>query len=305
VWDRDTLALARVSVSSSGVQANGESNSPAISSDGRYVAFDSDASNLVSGDTNGRRDVFVHDRQTGQTTRVSISSGGVQGNAVSVAPTISADGHYVAFNSVSSTLVSGDTNNESDVFVHDRQTGQTTRVSVSSSGAQGNFGSGSQAISADGRYVAFLSSATNLVSGDNNGNADVFVHDRQTAITTRVSISSGGAEANGSSYEPVISADGRYVAFHSYATNLVSGDTNGERDVFVHDRQTGQTTRVSVSSGGVQASGASVEAAISGDGRYVAFDSWVSNLVSGDTNNTGDVFVRQCPGALRYLYPGH
>jgi len=142
--------------------------------------------------------------------------------------------------------VTGDNNNYWDAFVHDQQTGQTTRVSVSSSGLEGNEGSGGPSISADGRYVAFTSGASNLVTGDTNGWADVFVHDRQIGETTRVSMPSSGMEGNGESRDPSISADGRYVAFQSGASNLVTGDMNGTYDVFVHDRQTGETTPVSV-----------------------------------------------------------
>lgn len=232
----------------------------------------------------------------GITTRVSVASDGTQGNDSSEVCVISADGRYVAFYSFASNLVPDDTNGKSDVFVHDRQTGTTERVSVNSAGQQGNNDSGrwSMAISADGRYVAFVSFASNLVSDDTNERQDIFVHDRQTGLTTRVSVSSYGAQANGGSIRPSISADGRYVAFDSDATNLVPSDINGTaRDIFVHDRQTGATELVNLSSTGQQASdGGSAEAAISSDGRYVAFGSAASNLVPGDTYGTYDVFVR-------------
>jgi Tol biopolymer transport system component len=281
----------RVSVASDGTQANGGSFTPSISADGRYVAFASIAVNLVSGDTNGVQDIFVHDRQTGQTTRVSVASGGAQANGPSYDPSISADGRYVAFASLATNLVSGDTNNFRDIFVHDRQTGQTTRVSVASDGTQANGHSYDPSISADGRYVAFASLASNLVSGDTNNTGDIFVHDRQTGATTRVSIGPGGTQANRGSLAPSISADGRYVAFHSDATNLVSGVTNGTTHIFVHDRQTGATTRVSVASDGTEGNSVSIKPSISADGRYVAFQSIATNLVSGDTNMTQDVFV--------------
>jgi Tol biopolymer transport system component len=233
----------------------------------------------------------VHDRLTGQTTRVSVASDGAQGNGDSECPSISADGRYVAFASLASNLVPGDTNGRMDIFVHDRLTGQTTRVSVASDGTEGNGDSGFPSISADGRYVAFASLASNLVPGDTNGTWDVFVHDRLTGQTTRVSVASGGAQGNGDSRFPSISADGRYVAFQSYASNLVPGDTNGVLDVFVHDRLTGQTTRVSVASDGTQGDSYSFGSSISADGRYVAFASYASNLVPGDTNGWADVFV--------------
>ncbi len=244
------MSTTRVSVNSTGAQGNGHSAYPSISADGRFVAFASGASNLVPGDT-GYWDVFVHDRQTGTTTRVSVSSTGTQSNDNSGDPSISADGLYVAFTSSAQNLIPGDTNGRADVFVHDRQTGTTTRVSVNSTGTQGDFNSWRPAISANGRYVAFISDATTLVPGDTNGRADVFVHDRQTGATTRVSVSSAGIQGDGfveGSSTPSISADGRFVAFASGASNLVPGDTNNQKDVFVHDRQTGATTRVSVSS---------------------------------------------------------
>jgi Tol biopolymer transport system component len=281
----------RVSVASDGTQSNHDSYNPSISADGRFVAFESEAANLVSGDTNNFRDIFVHDRQTGQTTRVSVASDGTQSNQHSYNPSISADGRFVAFESVASNLVSGDTNNLPDIFVHDRQTGQTTRVSVASDGAQANDFSSNPSISADGRYVAFISVANNLVSGDTGVDHDVFVHDRQTGATTLVSVAMDGSEGNGYSEEVSISADGRYVAFRSWADNLVSGDTNNHPDIFVRDRQTGQTTRVSVASDGTQANDFSFEPSISADGRYVAFASSAGNLVSGDTNSDWDVFV--------------
>jgi WD40 repeat protein len=278
----------RVSVDSAGSQADKNSYLASISGDGRYVAFTSHATNLVTGDTNGVEDVFVHDRQTGATTRVSVDSAGGQGNAYCFWNAISADGRFVAFDSFASNLVSDDTNVDYDVFVHDRQTGTTTRVSVDSAGAQGNGEFPS--ISADGRLVAFHSTAS-LVPGDTNLENDVFVHDRQTGTTLRVSVDSAGGEGNGYSARPSISADGRFVAFDSLASNLVPGDTNGDDDVFVHDRQTGTTTRVSVDSAGAQGNKGSVSASVSGDGRFVAFDSFASNLVPGDINEQWDAFV--------------
>ena len=292
VHDRQTGATTRVSVSSNGAQANAGSVSPSISADGRYVAFTSGASNLVAGDTNGVSDVFVHDRRTGRTTLVSRSTAGVQGNNFSTGAAISADGRYVAFGSFASNLVPGDTNGTWDVFVHDRQTGVTTRVSVDSNGTEGNLPSSSPAISADGRFVAFQSDSTNLVPNDSNAATDVFLHDRQTGSTVRVSIAANGADPNGSSTGASLSATGRFIAFGSSASNLVPEDTNAAGDVFVYDRQTGTTSRVSVNSSGVQGNGDSGAASISGDGRYVGFLSNATNLVAGDTNGTYDIFVR-------------
>ena len=301
VHDRGTRRTTRVSVNSSGDEGNDVSLGASISADGRFVAFYSGANNLVTGDTNGRQDVFVHDRQKGLTNRVSVDSSGAQGNSLSARPSISADGRYVAFISSAMNLVAGDTNGRDDVFVYDRQTGRTTRISVDSSGAEGNDVSFNASINADGRYVAFVSGATNLVTGDTNGRRDVFVYDRQTGQTTRVSVDSTGAEGNFLSRHPSISADGRYVAFFSFANNLVAGDSNGVVDVFVHDRRTGRTVRVSVDSTGAESDEGSAAPSVSADGRYLAFLSCATNLVAGDTNGEEDVFATLNPlsaGAL-------
>jgi RHS repeat-associated protein len=285
---------SRASVSSgSAQQGNAASSEPAVSTDGRYVAFASSATNLVSGDTNGNSDVFVRDRLTGVTRRVSVASDGTQANGNHLdGVAISADGRYVAFTSYATNLVPGDTNGSSDVFVHDRQAATTTRASVSTSGAQTNDASLHPQLSADGRFVAFASRASNLVTQDKNRESDIFVRDLQTNTTTRVSVSSSGAEAKSLSIAADISADGRHVVFTSYASNLVSGDTNGAADIFIRDRQANTTSRVSLTSSGSQANGASAYASISGDGQRVAFESTASNLVSGDTNAVSDVFLR-------------
>ena len=280
-----------MSVATSGAQADGRSFVPAISGDGRYVAFYSDASNLVDGDTNAARDVFVHDRQTGETTRVSVSSSGAEANGDSFAPVLSGDGRFVAFSSFASNLVPGDSNGADDIFVRDRQTATTTRVSVAAGGGDPNYGSFSPALSADGRYVAYASDASNLVAGDTNSLRDIFVYDRQTGTTTRVSVDSAGGQADLESATPVLNADGRYVAFSSFADNLILGDTNEGSDIFVRDRLTGTTTRVSVYAGDIEAEGDALRPSISADGRYVAFDSDDWDLVWGDTNDVFDVFV--------------
>jgi hypothetical protein len=290
--DRVSLVTTRVSVSSTGAEANFVSFSPSISSDGRYVAFQSGASNLVSGDTNGWDDVFVRDTLTGTTTRVSVSSSGAEGNDISSSPSISGDGRFVAFHSYASTLVSADTNATPDIFVHDRSDSTTTRVSVDSNGVQGDNACHFHcAISSDGRFVAFASRASNLVTGDTNGFNDVFLRDRQHALTTRVSVSSSGTQANALAQWASISADGRFVAFRSAANNLVAGDTNAKADIFLRDVLAATTERVSIDSNGAQANLDSTSVSLSADGRYVAFDSLASNLVASDTNNASDVFV--------------
>jgi|GEM_PF-778843 len=293
VHDRQTNQTRRVSVSSAGEQANNHNYDPVISADGRFVAFQSDAFNLVTGDGNNNGDIFVYDLQTSTIQRASLSSTGKEGkNGSSFRPSISADGRYVAFQSDTYNLVTNDWGWPDDIFVRDTVAGVTTRVSSAPGGADGNYESEFPAISGDGRYVAFQSYATNLVAGDTNNRVDIFVHDRDTATTIRVSVDSAGNQSNADSYRPAISHDGRYIAFASDASNLVAGDTNGEMDVFVHDRVTHVTERVSVNASGVQANEESYSASISADGRYVAFTSFASNLVVNDANNKYDVFVK-------------
>jgi Tol biopolymer transport system component len=295
IWGSRT---ARVSVSSLERQTNGPSYCcPAISKHGRHVAFQSDATNLVASDTNGQPDVFVRDRFTGMTERVSVTSRGDQSNGDSGFVTLSNSGRYVAFYSTASNLVARDTNDVPDVFVHDRATGTTRRVSVTSDGRQANGLSFDPNISGNGRYVAFISEASNLVAGDTNGLVDVFVRDLLKGTTRRVSISSAERQGNDISVGPVMSFTGRYTAFVSGATNLVPGDTNELFDVFLRDLKKGTTTRVNLNSAEQQAQGGSpfdtgFPESISRNGRFVSFDSLATNLVPRDTNDSFDVFVR-------------
>jgi hypothetical protein len=180
----------------------------------------------------------MHDRTSGSTVLVSQAAGGVPGNAQSSGPSISANGRFVSFWSIASNLDPSDTNGTFDVFVHDLQSGTMERVSLSSAGAQANAGSAGPSISGDGRFVCFLSYASNLVPNDTNGFEDIFVRDRFQAITERVSVDSGGAQSTDNSWVDMgsISADGRFVAFYSDATNLVQSDSNNTRDVFLRDR---------------------------------------------------------------------
>src|SRR4051794_5328017 len=252
----------RVSVSSKGVQGNDDSGlydcsdagGPSISAVGGFVAFESYATDLVPGDTNDQGDIFVRNRKTGTTKRISVGPNGVQGNGESAFPAISADGRFVAFWSSASNLVPGDTNGAGDIFVRDRKLDTTERVSVGPKGRQANDESFVPAISADGRFVAFISAASNLVPGDTNRASDIFVRDRKLGTTERVSLSSDGLQGNSDSFwTPSLSANGRFVAFTSTATNLVPGDTNRQEDIFVRDRRLGTTELVSVSSRGQQA----------------------------------------------------
>jgi Tol biopolymer transport system component len=291
VHDRSTGQTTRVSVSSLGLQGDRDSYDPAISADGRYVAFASFATTLVPGDANGELDVFLHDRESGATTLVSVASDGAQGNGPSLAPSISGDGRRVAFESSADNLVAGDTNRTEDVFVRDIPTGKTTRVSVGWQDREGQRPSFGAAISADGKVVGFESFAP-LVPDDTNRMLDVYVRDLAAKKTTRSSVASGGEEGDAGSFSPALSADGRYVAFASSATDLVPGDRNGLLDVFLHDRQTGKTERVSVASDGREADGFSFTPALSADGRFVAFPSEATDLVPGDTNGVRDIFVR-------------
>ena len=316
--------------------ADSRSFHPAVSGDGTTIAYTSQASNLVPGDTNGRQDVFVYDRRSGTTTRITDSPfgsstpgvGGVSSDgaifvfqqdgiqvyerstglttliANGVSPCLSADGRFVAF--LSTTVVPGvvppDNNNAVDVVVFDRLSGTSERVSTTSddleAGGQGigtNLAFG-PSLSADGRYVAFTSGLSTLVPGDTNGADDVFVKDRTTRVMQRVSVSSNGDQAELESGQASISADGRFVAFHSEARNLVAGDSNGTTDVFVHDRATGVTERVSIATDGTPGAGRSFRPVISADGRFVTFESLAGNLSPDDTSTPQDVFVRDRVG---------
>jgi Tol biopolymer transport system component len=283
----------RASISSGGKQANGNSAAITVSGDGRFVVFESNASNLVRNDTNGVSDIFIRSLVTGKTSRVSVGGRNRQANGPShSARGVSYNGRYVVFESFSTDLVKGDTNGTWDVYLRDRKAHKTYRMSVSSSGKQGNGASADPVVSADGRYVAFESSASNLVKNDANGAVtDVFVRDRKARRTKLVSLSSTGKHGNASSSDPVISGTGRYVAFDAVASNLVPGDTNGATDILLRDMTSRRTTRMSVNSKGGQSSAGNYSAAITPDGRYVAFESF-SNLAGKDGNHVADVFLR-------------
>ena len=292
VHDRVTGITERVSVDSSGAESDGNSYRPVLSADGRFVAFVSNATNLDPNDQYRQADVFVRDRLNGTTELVSLGTFGNQADDASGPPAISADGRFVAFECLAKNLDPTDLNGNWDIYVRDRTNGTTERVSVDTSGGEGDGPSRTAALSADGSIVAFQSDATNLVGGDLNGKTDVFTHDRGSGLTVRVSVDSSGAEANDESRDPALSGDGRIVAFDSYATNLVAGDTNGAFDVFVHDRSTLVTERASVRTSGVQGNDHSMLPALNGDGSHVAFTSRATNLVNGDSNLMADVFVR-------------
>lgn len=367
--DNTTICVSNLP---NGSVSYGESSEASINADGNYITFTSNGDNLVSNDANGCSDIFVYDVNSGKTMRVSVSSNGSESDSNSYESSISADGRYITFASYASNLVEGDSGYYSDIFVHDRNSGTTTRISVSSTGEEADGDSFAPSISGDGHYVVFLSKALNLVnttltsnyydihifihdmvsgttesipilnssefsyygqvSINSNGRYIVYksgkgspvsaalsmdpmsgdsycdfqesevdplpdydkvlVYDRITGTTENIGVSSSGEEANGDCYEPSISADGRYVTFSSFADNLVSGDNNQMSDIFIHDRLLDTTNRISVSSNGSETDYDSYSSSISPDGTHVTFASRAANLVSGDTNNCADIFVR-------------
>lgn len=290
VRDMQSGTTIRLSQASDGTQGNSDSYDPQITGDGRFVVFDSYAGNLVAGDINGTSDIFLRDLLTGQTTIVSRSTAGGQGDNASYDPDVSQDGRYVAFNSDAANLVAGDTNGTTDIFLRDTVNDTTVRVSVATGGTQGNDYSYDAQVSDDGRFVVFESNSNTLVASDANGTTDIFVRDTVANTTKLLSVSTGGVQGNSSSYDADVSADGRYVVFQSYATNLVAGDSNGAADIFLRDTVLNTTTRLSVGLGGVEANSYSADARITADGHFVTFDSAASNLVAGDTNGQVDTF---------------
>jgi Tol biopolymer transport system component len=304
VRDLQSGSTTRVSLANDGSQAlGGQSECAALSATGRFVAFQSYAWNLVSGDGNGVADVFVRDRDVDgngvfdelgatSTTRVSVGAGGAEGNEFSLVPSITGDGRFVVFQSGADNLVSGDSNGFQDVFIHDRQAGTTALISRAQGGGWADEASGSGAIAANGRFVAFHSNAGNLIGDDTNGQGDIFVRDLQTNTTERVSVSSQGEQTFTFSADPAISADGRFVTFQSYAGNLSPDDDDTVEDVFIHDRASATTSLVSRASSGLPGNDNSYHATISASGRYVAFVSAASTLVGDDANGLVDAFVR-------------
>jgi hypothetical protein len=282
---------SRVSTDSSGGQANSFSFDAALSQDGLLCAFDSLANNLVPSDTNGVYDVFLKDRTSGNTELISIDSSGVQGNRDSFLPFMSQDGRFVVFSSLSNNLVSGDTNGKYDVFLRDRLNGTTERVSIKGAGVQGNADSYGLGVSADGNTIYFESYASNLVANDTNAQPDVFIRNRLTAKTTRVSVDSSGAEGNNYSFFGGMAADASAVCFYSAASNLVGNDFNNKVDIFLHDLNTLATTRISTDPSGNDADGNSVLPRMSSDGRFTVYRSAATNIIANDTNGFEDVFV--------------
>jgi hypothetical protein len=290
--DRSKGTTRRVSIGNAEQEGNDSSYGHSMSPNGRFIVFASASSNLVGADTNAASDIFVRDRHAGTTRRVSLSSGEIEGNASSDSPWISANGRLVTFSSNASNLVGDDSNGVGDVFVRNRETGRTKRISVSSTGGQADGESDDSMISADGRFVVFYSTATDLIPADDNGTADVFLRSLATGKTSVVSVSSTEEIGDAESWDPAISATGRYITFGSLASNLVAIDTNAEHDVFVRDRKQETTRIMSRTAGGSESDGQSFSATISDDGQFVVFSSDATNLVSDDTNDASDVFVR-------------
>ena len=294
VFVRDTLAdtTTLVSTSSQGGQGNGDSGKPSISSDGRYVAFESKAANLVANDTNGTSDVFIRDLVGKTTIRASLRSTGAQSNGTGEWPTISDDGKHVAFQSDDNAMVFGEGNGKIDSFVRDTQNGTTVRVSVDTSEASLTAGGSDPSISGNGQYVVFTST-TNQIGTDTNNQADVFLRDVLNGTTERVSITSSGASPTGQSIDGTVSDDGRYVAYQSDAHNMTADDTGPTYDgIYRRDRNAGTTALAVRSFAGTAAGGGAAGPDISADGKKVAFISSASNLVAGDTNGKDDAFVR-------------
>jgi Tol biopolymer transport system component len=306
LYDQKNVKTELVSVASDGGPADGDSYGPSISSDGRYIAFASEAKNIADNPGTGGRQIYVRDRKTGQTKIISLPLNVSVPEEDAGDPSISGTGRYVAFRSFPGNLISSGGDQMSQIFVRDIVKNTLYLVSKSPSGEKGNDDSGvygGPSISSDGRFVAFQSYSTNLVKGDTNGASDIFLNDRNTGKTIRISVSSKWNQSNGGSVSPAISGNGRYIAFISDATNLVPGDTNGKTDVFVYDRITKKTERVSVSSSGKQANGDSLSnstpnnVSLSWDGRFVVFTSQASNLAPGGVSNTCSSMGLSSPGS--------
>ncbi len=290
--DLDLGGTVRISVhKDTGGDVIGTSENPTISADGRYVLFNSDAADLVAGDSNGVSDVFLFDTQTGLMERISVAADGGEANGTSTRPSICADGRYVAFSSSATNLVGGGANTNVDIYVRDRDLATTVKVSERHDGSLTANNSWSPVISANGRHVAFISGDDDLVPDDVSGPQDVFVRNLDTWVIERVSVSTAGGEANARNGVPAVSADASVVAWWSRADNLVAGDDNVQDDIFVRNRPAGTTTRINVSSTGEQTvGGGSWQPSITDDGRFVVFLSDASNLAAGDVNATGDIF---------------
>jgi Tol biopolymer transport system component len=301
VFVRNTLSATttRVSVSTAGTQANGASDQPSISYDGRYVAFRSVATNLVAGDTNGKADIFLRDLSKKTTIRVSVknSGGGQTTGGAAAHPQVSDDGNEVVFDSAATNVVDFDLNGKPDVFVRNISGGTTEIETLTSADFALTAGGTEPRFSGNGRYVVF-GSDTNQVGVDTNNKGDIFLRDRVNGTTEKVSTASNGDQSDGSSQFADVSDNGRYVTFQSLATDLTPAvDAVNDVDVFRRDRTLATTELVTKNTAGQPANTGGGGTQVSADGNKVAFSSDATNLVTGDTNNVGDAFVRNMSAA--------
>ncbi len=284
----------KVSISSEGISGNQSSGGPDLSSDGEKIVFTSFATNLVTIDTNGFDDIFVHDRETETTRKITNSFDGKQTNSHSGYPSMSSNGRFITYTSTASNLVPKDINGENDVFLYDSLIGSTIIISVLKDGTQANLGAGPSKISGDGQYIVFYSNSSNLINNDINDLSDLFIYNKEDQTHYLVSVASDGSQSDrsvGQFFD--ISENGRYVTFSTFATNLdlVIDDTNVVSDIFLHDFVTKETKRVSLSTQGTQGNFSSYAPSISNDGRFITYYSAATNLVPSDTNGVNDIFI--------------
>ena len=300
-WNRASGTTVLVSVGLGGAAPSGPTVYSSVSADGRFIAFESNASNLVANDTNNSTDVFVRDLQNSTTERVSLTSSGQQASTYSRDAAISGDGRFVAFSS-NAGLVTQDTNSVIDVYVRDRTLGTLTWISKGVSAAQPNGNSQPSAISADGNWIGFTSAATNLVPNDTNARIDAFLYSRATSQLQRINLGVADTQANWDVSLNSLSADGRFAGLWTFASNAAPLDANGVADGFVYDRVSGVATLVSRSTDDAPGDGNSTDVDISDDGRVAVFLSRATNLVSDDTNDLVDIFVRERSGSTPTIY---
>lgn len=290
-FDFSMSVTERISSSTNGEPANNKAECVSFSADGRYAVFYSDASNLVEGDRNGHTDVFLRDRLLDTTSLVSISSTGLQGNGDSQCASISLDGRYIIYHSKANNLVEGDTNGVQDIFLRNRLTGETTRVSYRANGSQLDQDAFYAYISNDGSYISFVTADRHVIGNDPTDQLDTFVVNTTNGAIVRATVPYTGIEPNSSSWG-ALSGDGNSVVILSYATNMVANDTNNYADIFVYDLKQHTMNRASVASNGTQGNNESLSPSISGNGRYVVWQSKATNFVPNDNNNYEDVFIR-------------
>ncbi len=293
---QDTVEL--VSIGASGALGDGPSFGATMSGDTRYVLYTSWATNLVPGDTNAVRDIFLRDRLLGTTERISVTSTGGEGSDSSGSSTLSSyitpDGRHVVFGSIAPNFVAGDTNNDQDVFVRDRVTSTTSLLVQAPGGGVPSGGADLYSMTRNGRYVGFVSSASDLVPGDTNGMSDAFVLDRTTGVVERVNITHTGVESIGSAWAPVASEDGRIVLFSTAAPDIVAYDPNDKREVFRRDRAAGRSERFVPNALAAPPGQDLFAAVMSGDGQSVAFSYIGEDITVVDTNSASDIYIIAC-----------